>query len=595
MPRDGSQVYHIPLGTEGAPDTTIESAKYNTFAHDVEQDLNTPRPIVAGGTGSSNPASAIVALGAETAFQHVDNYDSFAFVPGSFYSDAGATNEPVDGHSFVGICYLSDNNNIAVEARDMTDAAHKVYTRVKAAGVWTVWVIRSSADFVFRAGDTMTGPLTLAGDPTTAMQPATKQYVDARIAVIPSAGPPPIAVDGTMWWETDTGLLYIMYNDGDSRQWVIACPQPDMSGWAFVNSPTFTGDPKAPTPTPGDNDTSIATTAFVTAAVATGVVSAGGGAIQNLIGDNGSFEIWQRGGGVAVAASAVAYTADRWYVANGANQVMNCGPISLGTINGSLNAGRFTRNSGQTGVTPILIAYPLTTDEIALLRGQRATLSFAFRCGAQYSGGVVSVKLYTGQGGGAAKRNQTPYANETLELNVTTIMPVNIWATASFTTSAAVNTSVTCGELQFLWTPSGTAGSDDALYLDDVQLEVGTTAHPYARTSFNDQLDKCQYMFWKSFPIAQGLVQNGGTTGSLQSTYAYAAGAPCNVQAFFPRRMRAAPALTTYAPDANTANFSGGIPVAAAVSREWGAVLVTGAGSVAASAYNIHLSADASI
>lgn len=38
--------------------------------------------------------------------------------------------------------------------------------------------------------------------------------------------------------------------------------------FAPLASPTFTGDPKAPTPTAGDNDTSIATTAFVTAAVA---------------------------------------------------------------------------------------------------------------------------------------------------------------------------------------------------------------------------------------------------------------------------------------------------------------------------------------
>jgi hypothetical protein len=37
---------------------------------------------------------------------------------------------------------------------------------------------------------------------------------------------------------------------------------------APLASPTFTGDPKAPTPTAGDADTSIATTAFVTGAVA---------------------------------------------------------------------------------------------------------------------------------------------------------------------------------------------------------------------------------------------------------------------------------------------------------------------------------------
>lgn len=33
-------------------------------------------------------------------------------------------------------------------------------------------------------------------------------------------------------------------------------------------SPIFSGNPEAPTAAPGDNDTSIATTAFVTAAVA---------------------------------------------------------------------------------------------------------------------------------------------------------------------------------------------------------------------------------------------------------------------------------------------------------------------------------------
>ncbi|WP_437614809.1 gp53-like domain-containing protein [Erwinia sp. V71] len=37
---------------------------------------------------------------------------------------------------------------------------------------------------------------------------------------------------------------------------------------APLDSPTFTGEPKAPTPAAGDNDTSIATTAFVTAAIA---------------------------------------------------------------------------------------------------------------------------------------------------------------------------------------------------------------------------------------------------------------------------------------------------------------------------------------
>jgi hypothetical protein len=44
--------------------------------------------------------------------------------------------------------------------------------------------------------------------------------------------------------------------------------QADMAPFAPKNNPLFTGDPQAPTPAPGDNDQSIATTAFVNAAIA---------------------------------------------------------------------------------------------------------------------------------------------------------------------------------------------------------------------------------------------------------------------------------------------------------------------------------------
>lgn len=44
-------------------------------------------------------------------------------------------------------------------------------------------------------------------------------------------------------------------------------PAADLSAYAPLASPTFTGDPKAPTPATTDNDTSVATTAFVKAAL----------------------------------------------------------------------------------------------------------------------------------------------------------------------------------------------------------------------------------------------------------------------------------------------------------------------------------------
>lgn len=77
------------------------------------------------------------------------------------------------------------------------------------------------------ASPVFTGSPTTAADPTVALGLATKQYVDGKVggatggAVIadtPPAGP----ASGQFWWESDTGKLWLYYNDGTSSQWVLA-------------------------------------------------------------------------------------------------------------------------------------------------------------------------------------------------------------------------------------------------------------------------------------------------------------------------------------------------------------------------------------
>jgi hypothetical protein len=76
-----------------------------------------------------------------------------------------------------------------------------------------------------------TGLGTVIGDPTAALGIATKRYVDSKAGgtVYVSDTPPTGVADNSLWWESDTGFLYIYYNDGNSTQWIIASPQPDVS------------------------------------------------------------------------------------------------------------------------------------------------------------------------------------------------------------------------------------------------------------------------------------------------------------------------------------------------------------------------------
>jgi hypothetical protein len=90
------------------------------------------------------------------------------------------------------------------------------------------------------------GPIVLPADPTTAMQAATKQYVDAK----PSGGavisdtPPPSPTAGTLWWKSDVGNTYVYYNDGNSSQWVAACTLPATAQYVVKTGDTMTGNLK---------------------------------------------------------------------------------------------------------------------------------------------------------------------------------------------------------------------------------------------------------------------------------------------------------------------------------------------------------------
>lgn len=65
MARNGSGVYSLPANTAAVSGDPVSSSKFNTLVQDLEAVLNTPRPVVKGGTGSTTAAGARTALGLE--------------------------------------------------------------------------------------------------------------------------------------------------------------------------------------------------------------------------------------------------------------------------------------------------------------------------------------------------------------------------------------------------------------------------------------------------------------------------------------------------------------------------------------------------
>jgi hypothetical protein len=76
---------------------------------------------------------------------------------------------------------------------------------------------------------------------------------------------PGAPVDRQLFWQSNTGILWLRYNDGSSTQWVQVNGATGGGGGISADSPVFTGDPRAPNPPLADSDSSLATTAFVKA------------------------------------------------------------------------------------------------------------------------------------------------------------------------------------------------------------------------------------------------------------------------------------------------------------------------------------------
>lgn len=283
---------------------------------------------------------------------------------------------------------------------------------------------------------------------------------------------------------------------------------------------------------------------------------------KNILAANGSADIWQRGAGgaasIAVASAATSYTADRWYLTNAAS-LASVVSATTALSNNSLFAAKVLRNAGNTISAAQVFGYPLDSDEVQRLRGYKVTLSGLLKAGANWSpaSGTLTVTLYVGTG--TPQKRGAGFTGETNVIAIATNLTAGGAAVAiSGASSAVVPLTATQGEIQFSWTPVGTAGADDSFTFDDIQLECNRSAdtwtpNQYDRIPFETELSLCQRYFNKTFPYGTAPAQTGGISGGLSLRSVAASQIGLFWQ--YPVTMRATAAITVYNPSAGNANW----------------------------------------
>jgi len=301
--------------------------------------------------------------------------------------------------------------------------------------------------------------------------------------------------------------------------------------YAPVASPAFSGNPTAPTPPVGDADTSLATTQFVSDAVATSLHDVG----RNLI-HNSMFNVQQRGSGSWSASGN--YTADRWvqFFAGG-SMATSVNPSGDGaraqTGDESMAYQLYTTFTGTAGAGDLALMQQ-NIEGLRRLSGKTVTVSFWAASG---TGSKVGVSMDQNFGTGGSPSALVPGTGQSVTLTGTFArysLTFTLPSTAGKTFGTNNNDMV---QMSF-WFSSGStyaarAGNIGAqtgnISIWGIQLELGTVATPLEKLDPVTQLQQCQRFY---------------QVGNFKSDTYSAAGNASGVYQSFPVQMRATPVVT---------------------------------------------------
>jgi hypothetical protein len=279
------------------------------------------------------------------------------------------------------------------------------------------------------------------------------------------------------------------------------------------------------------SSTNMATDAEVTSAISA----------QNMSGKNylinGGFDVWQRGTtwtGTPTANTVFYATSDRWFHAVGTGSFSSTFERVAAENSDSTYGIKFGRNSGAgNNAAPSIIGQPIESLNAKRLAGKTVTLSFYAKTLSSFGN---SMQVYLISGTGSDQSSQTIFGAGYTGASVVFSPGQVISATMTrytFTGTVPSNANQLAVMFALYVTPT-TAGSNEYVQMENIQLEIGSTATNFSRAGgdIQGELAKCQRYYYRT------TATNYATYSTIGSAYSTTQG---TVQTRLPVTMRVPP------------------------------------------------------
>lgn len=236
---------------------------------------------------------------------------------------------------------------------------------------------------------------------------------------------------------------------------------------------------------------------------------------------NGGFDFWQRGTSFAAAGAPTTstYTADRWN--SGANNNITISRVASST-EGLQYALRLQKNSGTSAGGDSFICHTIESSNASLLAGKTVTLSFNVRKGADFSGTAAYCipRFGTVADEGSLAGYNGQWAGYTQIVN--TVSPTTTMTnyTKTFTVPSGTKEIMLLMGVQGF--PGTSAGANDWVEFEKIQLEIGSFATPFSRAGGTHQgeLSLCQRYYTRlGGDTTYGAIGVGNSASATEANY----------------------------------------------------------------------------